>query len=126
MEINKDNYNTLLTSCLSEDDLIMFPVITANGITTFIDYWVRPSYLYNIHGTEHYILDYLRETGLITNKREYLESIYGYPSPNPNDGWDDFKTGDYAAITRVVIDIFNKLTNNNIKRIPLSEIKLVL
>jgi len=125
MEINKDNYNTLLTSCLSEDDIIKFP-IQVYGIATFVDYCVRPSYLSGIHNYERYILDYLRENGLISDKREYLESIYGYPSPHPNNGWDDFKRGDYVTITRVVFDIFNKLIDNNVKKIPLSEIKLVL
>lgn len=97
MEITSSNYRILHEKPLQYDDIVFF---TYNNTTH--KYEVRDSYLFNINGWNDAIFNDLR---LI--KEHVATEAYGYTCIKGD--WPVCHDDDYAALTRLVIFLFEEI-----------------
>ena len=113
MIFDLSNYNLLETNPPELGDLVRF-----NINNQVIDYQVAATYLNAINDWNDKIFIVLN----ILSPREFCTKYYGYRA---NEGiWPCYKRGDYKALARVLIALFDKIAgvsgNSNIKKITLS------
>jgi hypothetical protein len=97
MEITSSNYKILHEKPLQYDDIVSFKYNNISYIQK-----VRKDYLSNIRTNNDTIFVVLK-----LNKMQVATKAYGYESV---DGfWPECRKGDYAALTRLVIFLFEEI-----------------
>lgn len=97
MEITKDNYKILNEKLLQYGDIVYF---TYDNFT--YRYEVRESYLSNTKGINDVIF-----VALQLNKKPIATKAYGYSCGD--EQWPECKHSDYAALTELVIFLFEEI-----------------
>jgi ATP-dependent 26S proteasome regulatory subunit len=86
---------------LQYDDVVMFNCIKHD---CKVSYKVRERHLNNPDGANDFILAYLRNEGLMTDKYLLASEEYGYYVDSGN--WPNFRDNDFEAATRLVSKIY--------------------
>lgn len=126
--IDQYNYPILKERVLEQNEIVVFPIPYKDREVSYV---TKSSYMCpsdDCHELiENFIFTYLEKEGYFDNVEDYLSSLYGYPckdvSPH-SQIWRDCQEGDYAALSRVVVDIFEKLCCSvEVEKISLTNVK---
>lgn len=126
--IDINNYNELKNRNLEQDEKIKFPVLYNDKELVYItaDSYLCPAIDNPCPETK--ILDILKTQGQIDDIDKYLSCLYGYECkllPPWSMVWRECRYKDYAALSRVVYDIFEKLVDSkDIEKISLTNITI--
>lgn len=126
--IDINNYNELKLRNLTLEEAIVFPVDYEGKPLIYITNraWLSPRE--DVGCPENQIFMVLQKLGEIKDFDTYLSGLYGYRCrqyPSGSCAWRDCKEDDYAALSRVVYDIFEKLIGpKDIEKISLTNITI--
>lgn len=122
-----DNYKDLETKSLELDDKVVFEVNNVRIVYKTKQQWfnVIETTPKSIETCESKIFKILN----IENHIEFCSTFYGYPAKEvPKFAWPDCKTYDYAALTRVIIALFDIISGKTeipkLKKLELTSVNI--
>lgn len=124
--IDQFNYINLESRNLEFGEVIVFPIYYKGEPLQYVTCkaWLSPTG--ELDCPENQIFIALQEFGETRDFDTYLSDLYGYPcrqSSPDSTVWRECNTEDYAALSRVVYDIFEKLADpKDIEKISLTNI----
>lgn len=128
--IDINNYNELKSRNLELGEAIVFPVDYEGKSLIYITdrAWLSPRE--DVGCPENQIFMVLQELGETKDFDTYLSGLYGYRCKQyapDSSAWRDCNADDYAALSRVVYDIFDTFLvgiYKDVERIPLTNITI--
>lgn len=124
---DKDNYKLLEEHEVEPDVIIYFPIIDS---TEVYRYTVQSSYLTCHNARESIVFEMLQKHNLIQDRFDFLRECYGYDALSRSENiWPDCRNNDFAALTRVIVAIFDLILfsteYNDVQKLELSNLNKI-